>query len=33
MSNAVAATLFVILSTVGIIYFKTAKPSNEVRVE
>jgi multiple sugar transport system permease protein len=32
-SNAVATTLFVVLSVVGIIYFKTAKPSQEVRVE
>jgi len=32
-SNAVATTLFVVLSIVGIIYFKTAKPSREVRVE
>lgn len=32
-SNAIATTLFVVLSIVGIIYFKTAKPSQEVRVE
>lgn len=33
LSNTIATTLFVILSIVGIIYFKTAKPSQEVRVE
>jgi multiple sugar transport system permease protein len=32
-SNAIATTLFVVLSIVGVIYFKTAKPSQEVRVE
>jgi multiple sugar transport system permease protein len=33
MSNTIATSLFVILSIVGIIYFKIAQPSNEVRVE
>ncbi|WP_338741471.1 sugar ABC transporter permease [Haloplanus salilacus] len=33
LSNTIATTLFIILSIVGIIYFKTAKPSQEVRVE
>lgn len=33
LSNAVATTMFLILSVVGIIYFKTAEPSKEVRVE
>jgi len=33
LSNAIATSLFIILSIVGIIYFKTAEPSKEVRVE
>jgi multiple sugar transport system permease protein len=33
LSNTIATTLFIILSIVGIIYFKAAKPSQEVRVE